>query len=899
VSKPLNTHKDDPRPIGDLTAAIVDWCRRHAWLVLLMAALACSAFGWVAISRLSIDTDTDRLLSEKLVWRQREIAFDKEFPQNSDLIAVVVNASTPEQAERATDQMTAKLKTSQLFTSVSRPDGGPFFDKNGLMLLPVADVQNLADSMIKAQPFIGSIAADPSLRGLSDTLSLALEGVKRGDADRASLATALTGMGDAVAENLDPAKPLRPMSWQSMLTGRKPSPSDLQRFIQVKPVLDFASLTPGKQATDFIRQSAAEMGLTPANGVVIKLTGDVPLNDEQFATVSQGLGVSMTVAVLLVSALLYGALRSVRMALAILFTLVVGLLGTAAFAALAVHTLNLISVAFAILFVGIAVDFGIQFSVRYRAQRNIEPDFDKALLGTARLVGPALVLAAVAAGSGFFSFLPTAYRGVSELGIIAGVGMLIAVFFNLTLLPALMTLLKLGPEPRPVGFRVLAGLDAFLLRRRRAVLAVAGVLAVGAIALLPRLDFDFNPLNLMDPHTEAVSVMMELMKNPDTTPNTIDVLKPTLEEANKAADTLSKLPEVSRAVTLSSYVPEDQPEKLAILGDVNTLIGPTLEPAQTAPPPSPADIRKALAKTSAALRNVVPAGEANAPEARLADLFDKAAASSDAVLDRIQTVLLSGLVDQFRQLRLTLSATTVTMADLPPELVHAWVAEDGSARAEIFPAGNANDNDVLRKFVAAVQAVVPDATGTPVSIQQSSKTIVDAFIRAGALATAGITILLAITLRRIHDVVMALIPLLLAALFTLATTVVIGMPLNFANIIALPLLLGIGVAFDIYFVMNWRASRPHPLQSGTARAIVFSALTTASAFGSLVLSSHPGTSEMGRLLSIEVFYTLVCVLLIMPSLLGAPKHRPQREKTAAVRSSEPALGLGRRTGKAH
>ena len=899
MSKPPKPSPDkDVRPIGDFTAAVVGWCSRHAWLVVLLAALAGSAFGWVAINRLNIDTDTDRLLSEKLVWRQREIAFDKEFPQNSDLIAVVVNGSTPEQAESATAKLTAKLKTSNLFTSVSRPDGGPFFDKNGLMLLPVEDVQNLADSMIKAQPFIGSIAADPSLRGLADTLSLALEGVKRGDADRGSLLAALGGMSDAVAANLDPAKPLRPMSWQSMLTGRTPSVTDLQRFIQVKPVLDFSSLTPGKQATDFIRQSAAELGLTPANGLDVKLTGDVPLNDEQFATVSQGLGVSMTVAVLLVSALLWGALKSVRMALAILFTLVVGLLGTAAFAAVAVHTLNLISVAFAILFVGIAVDFGIQFSVRYRAQRHLEPDFNKALLGTARLVGPALVLAAVAAGSGFFSFLPTAYRGVSELGIIAGVGMLIAVFFNLTLLPALMSLMRLRPEPKPVGFRVLAGLDDFLLRRRKAVLAASGVLAVGALALLPRLDFDFNPLNLMDPHTEAVSVMMQLMKNPDTTPNTIDVLKPSLEEANKAADALGKLPEVSRAVTLSSYIPEDQPQKLAILSDANTLIGPTLDPAQTQPPPTPDQIRKALAKTSAALRQVVPAGEKNAPEARLADLFDKTAAASDAVVDRIQAVLLSGLVDQFRQLRLTLSATTVTMADLPPDLVRAWVAPDGSARAEIFPAGNANDNEVLRKFVTAVRAVVPDATGTPVSIQESSQTIVHAFLTAGILATVGITILLALTLRKVHDVLVALIPLLLAALFTLATTVIIGMPLNFANIIALPLLLGIGVAFDIYFVMNWRAGRPKPLQSGTARAIVFSTLTTASAFGSLILSSHPGTSEMGRLLSIEMFYTLVCVLLVMPSLLGAPKQHPTPEKTAAV-PAQPDLGLRRRAGKAH
>ena len=299
----------------------------------------------------------------------------------------------------------------------------------------------------------------------------------------------------------------------------------------------------------------------------------------------------------------------------------------------------------------------------------------------------------------------------------------------------------------------------------------------------------------------------------------------------------------------------------------------------------------------------VPPAEKDAPELQLATAFDKAAGSSDAVLDRIQTVLLSGLTNEFRQLRLTLSATTVTMADLPPDLVRSWVAPDGHARAEIFPAGDADDNEVLRKFVSAVRKVAPDATGTPVSIQESSQTIVRAFLTAGILATVGITILLALTLRKVHDVLVALIPLLLAALFTLATTVIIGMPLNFANIIALPLLLGIGVAFDIYFVMNWRAGRPNPLQSGTARAIVFSTLTTASAFGSLILSSHPGTSEMGRLLSIEMFYTLACVLLIMPSLLGAPKHRPAPVRrlngSRRIVSPSPPLAFRRRPGEAH
>jgi hopanoid biosynthesis associated RND transporter like protein HpnN len=406
------------------------------------------------------------------------------------------------------------------------------------------------------------------------------------------------------------------------------------------------------------------------------------------------------------------------------------------------------------------------------------------------------------------------------------------------------------------------------------VLTVTTLLAAAAFAVLPMLKFDFNPLDLMDPHAESVSTMLELMKNPDTTPNTIEILRPTLADAGAFADRLGKLPEASRVVTLQSYIPEEQDQKLAILHDVASLIGPTLDPPHIMPPPDYPAMRTALTAAAAALRAVVPAGTTTAPELRLAASFDKVAASPGPVLERVQTVLLSGLTNQLRQLRLTLSATNVTMADLPPELVRSWVAPDGQARVEVFPAGNADDNGVLKRFVAAVQAIAPDAVGTPVSIQNSSQTIVSAFETAGGLATLGITILLAITLRRLRDVMMALAPLLLAALFTLATTVVIGMPLNFANIIALPLLLGIGVAFDIYFVMNWRAGRPHPLQSGTARAIVFSALTTTAAFGSLILSSHPGTSEMGRLLTIEVSYTLVCVLLIMPALLGPPRRNP-------------------------
>ncbi len=152
-----------------------------------------------------------------------------------------------------------------------------------------------------------------------------------------------------------------------------------------------------------------------------------------------------------------------------------------------------------------------------------------------------------------------------------------------------------------------------------------------------------------------------------------------------------------------------------------------------------------------------------------------------------------------------------------------------------------------------------------------------AFRTAGLFALVAIALLLAIVLRRIRDVALVLAPLLLAGLLTVATSVLADLPLNFANIIALPLLLGVGVAFDIYFVMNWRAGRVDPLQSGTARAVLFSALTTATAFGSLALSNHRGTSQMGILLTIALFFTLICTFFVLPSLMGpVRKHRKRR-----------------------
>jgi hopanoid biosynthesis associated RND transporter like protein HpnN len=846
-------------------ARLVEMSRLQAAVftaIVLALAVAGTMF---TISRISIDTDVGKLINPNLPWRLQQQKLEKVFPQNVDLLAVLVEAQTPDEAEDAAAALAARLAgETDLFKSVRRPDGGNFFKQNGLLFLSKQNVQDFADQIIQAQPLIGTLAADPSLRGVFDALDLAAQGAAQAGIDAKGVDTAFTAVDRAAKAAL--AGEHRRLSWQNLLTGEKPEQNELRRFIQTQPVLDYSALEPAKRATDAIHAAARELGLTPQNGVRVRVTGSPALSDAEFSTLRQGAERSTALSIGLLCLWLLLALRSLRLFLAIVTTLIVGLVACAAFAVGVIGPLNPISAAFAVLFVGLAIDFGIQFSVRYRDERYRVDDLGEAVRRTIEGIGGPLVVAAAATAVGFFAFAPTDYTGVRDLGLIAGVGMIIALVLNMTLLPALLTLLRPPGERRPVGFARAAAVDHALLRHRGRVMVAAALLGLAAVATLPWLRFDFNPLHLQNPHEEAVSALFDLMKDPNTTPYTIDLLEPSLAQATELADRLDKLPEVSQVVTAASYVPEDQDEKLAILQDAAMLLGPTLSPPVVKPAPDDDEILAAIRHCAADVKKAAAKGSRSA--AQLAETLDAVLARGTAIVPLLKIDLAAGVERRISDLRLTLQAQPVTLATLPPELKGEWVAPDGQARIEVFPKGDTNDNEVLRRFARAVQKIAPDATGTPITIQESARTVTRAFFLAGIIAIAAIALLLALVLRRAHDVALVLAPLLLAGLLTLATSVLVGLPLNFANIIALPLLLGIGVAFDIYFVMRWRAGFGDLLQSSTARAILFSALTTGTAFGSLALSNHPGTSEMGKLLTLALFYTLLCTFFVLPALLG-------------------------------
>jgi uncharacterized protein len=860
-----------------IVTSVVGICTRFPWPIIVLALVAAAGAAVYSARHFAINTDVNKLISRELDWRQREAEFEKAFPGHFGSTLVVIDAPTAEYASRAAAELGTRLKAQpQLFPSVNDIAGGEFFARNGLLYRPTEDVASFAKGLGQAAPLVGTLVGDPSLRGLTRTLSLGLIGVQNNLTTLDALARPLS-MASTTIEGVLAGRPAS-FSWQAMLNGQDPGPADLRRLIEVRPVLDFSALQPGRVSSNAIRQAASDLQLDKKYQARVRLTGSVPMADEEFATVQDGALENAIGTVITVLVILWLALKSARLIVAVFVNLVVGLALTAAFGLMMVGALNMISVAFAVLFVGLGVDFGIQFSVRYRAERHDVPELAPALMQAAGKIGVPLTLAAAAVAAGFLSFLPTDYKGVSELGQIAGVGMLIAYVTSITLLPALITVLNPTGEAEPIGYAALAPIDRFLQVHR--VPVIVGTLAVAVLGapLLYYLTFDFDPIHLRSPKTESISTLLALGGDPQAGTNSVNIITASLDQAATAAEKLRTLPQVLEVKTLLSFVPQDQDKKLGLIRDLNRQLGPALQKPGSSKPPTDADNIAALNGMADQLNKIAgnTSGAGADAAKRLAADAVKLAQANEETRVRAQNAFIAPLETGIAQLRGFLTAQQISRDNLPGALKQLWVTPDGRARVEVAPKGDTNDTEVLRSFARAVLAVYPNATGGPISILESSRTVVRAFLEAGFYALVSIAILLWIVLRRFGDVLLTLVPLLLAGVVTLEICVLIDMPLNFANIIALPLLLGVGVAFKIYYITAWRSGRTNLLQSSLTRAVIWSALTTATAFGSLWLSQHPGTSSMGKLLALSLVCTLAAAVLFQPALMGKPRSRAKR-----------------------
>jgi uncharacterized protein len=848
------------------------------WLVVLTSMLLAAVSLTYAIATLRLDTDTADMISADVPFREHDRAFWRAFPDFINPVVAVIEGTVPERVQIAAEALADALRADRdHFSAVDYPAELPFFAEQGLLFLEAEELALLTDRLAQAQPLLAALAEDPNLRGLGAFTALAVE-QQTGDAALPAELDRLFGDMAAVVEAQLEDQPAE-LSWRRLLEDGA-GPVLARQLVLAQPRLDYASMAPASEAIGALRASAARLDIDPEHGLLLRLTGGAVLEDEELQSVGAGaLTASVATAVAVALLLLWG-LRSWRLIVATLLTLAVGLLVTAGFTALAIGRLNLISVAFAVLFVGLGVDFGIHVVLRYQEQLRRDASQIQAIERAAQNVAGALTLSALCAAIGFLSFVPTAYLGLAELGVISAFGMLVAWLASLTLLPALLCLMPLKTAPPIARGSLLLPIE----RYRRSILALGVIAALASLLALPRLDFDFDPLNLKDPQAESVVTFHLLQGDPATSPHVIDILAPSIEAADRIAGELALLAPVGEVLTVTSFVPEAQDEKLELIDQLAWLIGPLLQPAEAALLGAEQrdqalgrlrmTLAEALSGDLAAQRNPGAAGLARAL-GRLPAAGGEQAAEQAKLEERLMG-LLPVLLDDLRQ---ALAAGPVTLHDLPADVRDQWLTPDGQARVLVRPAWQIDNNQELRTFAEVVTAEVPHATGTPIVVLEAGNAVVRAFAQASVLALVLIAAMLALILRNLRDIILVIVPIVLAALLTAASAVLLGLSLNFANVIVVPLLLGLGVSGSIHVVMRQR-QHGDIVRTSTPRAVVFSGLTTIASFGALALSDHLGLASMGQLLTIAILWCLVCTLVVLPAMLVVSSRQQARAPAA-------------------
>ncbi|MEZ5931856.1 MAG: MMPL family transporter [Alphaproteobacteria bacterium] len=840
---------------------------RHPIVILaIVLALAAAALVYSATT-LRINTDTTDMIAADVPFRQNHLALQRAFPSFKEPIVAVIDGGSPEASEEAAKALAAAVTADvRHFSEVDLPGSDPFFAREGLLYLDIDALAALSDRLAESQPLLAALAADPNLKGLSDFLRLVLD-----ELDDEPMPAPLERLLGSMADVVDAAREGRPkaLSWREQLDQGRLSGSK-RSLLLAEPAIDYGSLAPAASAIEAIRRHAADIGMNAEGGATMRLTGSAVIEHEELETVSSGAiwaGLSATAGVAL---LLVVGLGSIRLIVATLATLLVGLVITAGLATLMIGQLNLISVTFAVLFVGLGVDFGIHLCLRYKEEMQRQPGHEEALDRAVGAVSRPLSLSAICAALGFIAFVPTDYRGLAELGIISASGMAVAWAASLVLLPALLRLMPLKTAPGSAPKSAASPLP-WTERFASTILGITVIAAVSLVPLLPRVTFDFNPLNLKDPNSESVATFLDLERNPDTATNIIQVLASDLGEAERIAEQLRGTPGIGDVITLSSFVPKDQDEKLSIISDMAFFLGP-LAP-ETDASIDDRERRAALDRLISALDKADL--QAESAGKRLLDSLNALAAGADGPSDQdladLEARLTRYLPDLLTRLDRALLAEKVDLDSLPANLRADWINEAGEAKVMARPAIGIHDNRALQRFADAALGAAPNATGTPIIITEAGRVVVAAFVEASVIAFALITLVLIAVLRRATDVLLVLLPLALAILFTGGTSALLGLELNFANVIVLPLLLGLGVSGAIHVVMRRRTLGAGDAASGTIstpRAVLFSALTTIASFGSLAISPHPGMASMGLLLTLAILWSLVCTLVILPALFA-------------------------------
>lgn len=843
---------------------------RYAWLIVTSAILLAGASLYYAKDHLGVNNNSSEMLSPDLPFQKNYKRLETAFPQDTNAILFVIDTETPEETAIAAQSLLKQLNSqSDFFESSYIPDDNDFFRQQAFLYLSPEELDKLAVNLTDAQPFIGYLAQNYQLKGLFAILTEALE--NKDSVISHSLPALLSSISTALNKTANDEN--YHVSWQEILNPNSQS-NKTRRVVISKPKINFQSMMPVAVAIEKARALSSQL-MHEMPGTNIRITGDIALQHEELEDIGEGAVLSGIGSLILVLLILFRCFHSIKLLLATLITLLMGLSLTAGFAAVAIGHLNVISVSFAALYIGLGVDFAIHMNLHYRDEVVNKHDNSLAVKNALRSVGFSLFLCALTTSIGFFAFVPTDYKGVSELGLISGVSMFIGLFVSLVVLPALLTLFRLkraAPFNKPTQ-------DSFLqtlpFRYKKSIRIGTFLLAFACMFAIPYISFDSNPIDMRNPKAESVIAFKDLLKSKTDSPYALYALSNSLEQAQQLSTRLEQLPTVHGTINLENLVATDQEEKLYTIEDLAMILGPQLSQFDATLQPS--DTVAVLSQFQSTLASLLTDNSSSLEPQVLLDL----SASIDTYLNALnqfpQPVLLKQKLDNsilgllpytINMLSQGLTAYEFGLADLPDAIRLQWLSPTGIYRIMIMPEQDLNIAANLKQFALDVQSIEPTAVGLPVGDIASGEAVVGAFQQAFSASLFIITILLLIILKSIKKTLLVIGPLLLAGLLTCTVNIFLGIPFNFANIIALPLLLGMGVDSGIHIMhcIHGNLKEDQPLfQTSTARGVMFSSLTTMSSFISLALIPHFGISSMGITLAVGISFTLFCTLFILPA----------------------------------
>ena len=865
-----------PRVLGH----VADLVKDRTWWVLALATVATIVSLSYAVLYLGINTNTTEMLAADVPIQEAREHYKELFPQNTDSILLVIECHTPEMAYTVVKTLEDRLKDeSEHIKSVYAPVGGPFFEKHAMLYLDPSELETLIDSVAERKPFIEELMRNRNIQGLFAMLSdhyhqahwmnePLLDGLFRRMAE--GIQSSLAGLDYVLA-------------WHSVILKNDLNASQTRRFILLQPQLDYQKMLPAEAALRIIRRVIHESGVSAIPGVQVRVTGEVALAHEELQVVSQRARIAAILSLVMVCLTLVLAFRSWRFALITLLTLLVGLSLSAGFATAVVRQLNILSLAFAVLFIGLAVDYAIHLCLRYQELRGLGTESFVAMKTSLQEVGPSLVLCAVTTGLGFYTFVPTNYTGMSELGVISGTSMFIGLMVSLTVLPALLLMVPSTTDCQaPSSTPRWQPIYQFPLHYGAAIRWGTIVIFFGSIVLLPQASFDWNPHNLRDPNVESVQTMDDLLVDKKEATWSLTLL-PAENEITDYRSRLEALESVEKVLTVHDFIPAQQFEKIMLFAQLASDIFPQTSGSELlSSSPNQASSINAIQAFLTTLEEYIQRAELSHDGSSVLQLREAMRSlvvrfhnvdqqMKVDLLDRLEDSLLGSLPAGPIDMQATVLPTGLIMLkDLPQKLLERWIGKDGTYRMEVYPKKDLRNTNALKQFVNDVRSVAPEVTGLPVIYLDGGKEVARAFKQAFVSALVVIVVILAIVFRNIWDILLVILPLSLAALCLVGYTVLFDQPFNYANVIALPLIFGLGADSGIHIVERMR-KRPVDgevfLRSGTIRGVFFSSVTTMLSFSNLAYTSHVGISSMGQLLSLGIVLTLIGSLVVMPAFL--------------------------------